>query len=597
MPIIGNKKEKDVIASMFLTAAIVMIFTQMTGVVATIIDGIVTSRFLGSDQYSAVALLGPLVNIVLLFASFVSIGGQIVCSNKVGTGDRDEANAVFTFSLLFGILVAAAFVIFSAISPGTLLQICGVSHKGRPELYEHMLEYLHGYMIGIPAVIMVQILSPFMVMDNGKQLVSLSATVLCLTDIAGDFINALVIKGGVFGMGVATSIAMWLQLLVLLMHFVKKEGYFRLSLKSLKAAHIRDIGQNGLISFVKKLATILRDILTNRINLVVAVSTAAVAAKGMQADLNSLMFCISIGIGRTLLTMSSMYYGAEDLDGLKRAYKYAMLLCIRLLAVVGVILFIAAPLVSRIYTSDPEVTALSVFSIRCMAISLVPDALNEAFQDYLQGIQNRKLVNTLCFAERFFLPVATAWILGMAFGSRGIMASMAVGKIILFLLAFVIVCVRCKGLPRKLEDIMFLPEGFGGKEEDNIYARISTMEDVVRESEHAHEFCIAHGVDGRGANMVALFVEEMGGNIIRHGKARRGGSVCADYRISANGGRIGISLRDYCEEFDPMKFNEIHRDDNRMSNIGIRMVMALAKDIRYINTFNSNCLFMYLENN
>ena len=277
---------------------------------------------------------------------------------------------------------AAAFVTFSIISPGTLLQICGVSHKGRPELYEHMLDYLHGYTIGIPAVIMVQILSPFMVMDNGKQLVSLSATVLCLSDIAGDFINALVIRGGVFGMGVATSIAMWLQLLVLLMHFVKKEGYFRLSLKSLKGTHIRDIGQNGLISFVKKLATILRDILTNRINLVVAVSTAAVAAKGMQADLNMLMFCISIGIGRTLLTMSSMYYGAEDLDGLKRAYKYAMLLCIRLLAVVGVILFIAAPLVSRIYTSDPEVTALSVFSIRCMAISLVPDALNEAFQEY-----------------------------------------------------------------------------------------------------------------------------------------------------------------------------------------------------------------------
>ena len=373
MPIFGNKKEKDVIASMFLTAAIVMIFTQMTGVVATIIDGIVTSRFLGSDQYSAVALLGPLVNIVLLFASFVSIGGQIVCSNKVGTGERDEANAVFTFSLLFGILVAAAFVIFSVISPGTLLQICGVSHKGRPELYEHMLDYLHGYMIGIPAVIMVQILSPFMVMDNGKQLVSLSATVLCLSDIAGDFINALVIRGGVFGMGVATSIAMWLQLLVLLVHFVKKEGYFRLSLKSLKGTHIRDIGQNGLISFVKKLATILRDILTNRINLVVAVSTAAVAAKGMQADLNMLMFCISIGIGRTLLTMSSMYYGAEDLDGLKRAYKYAMLLCIRLLAVVGVILFIAAPLVSRIYTSDPEVTALSVFSIRCMALGLSLD--------------------------------------------------------------------------------------------------------------------------------------------------------------------------------------------------------------------------------
>ncbi|MBO6115368.1 MAG: hypothetical protein J6P57_09970 [Lachnospiraceae bacterium] len=39
-------KEQDVIASMFLPAAVVMIFTQMTGVVANIIDGVITSRFL-----------------------------------------------------------------------------------------------------------------------------------------------------------------------------------------------------------------------------------------------------------------------------------------------------------------------------------------------------------------------------------------------------------------------------------------------------------------------------------------------------------------------------------------------------------------------
>ena len=93
-----SKREKDVLASMFLPAAIVMIFTQVTGVVANIIDGVITSRFLGPDAYSAVALLGPMVNIILLLASFISIGGQIVCSHKVGTGERDEANAVFSFS-------------------------------------------------------------------------------------------------------------------------------------------------------------------------------------------------------------------------------------------------------------------------------------------------------------------------------------------------------------------------------------------------------------------------------------------------------------------------------------------------------------------
>ena len=34
-----KRRERDVVASMFLPAAIVMIFTQMTGVVVNIIEG------------------------------------------------------------------------------------------------------------------------------------------------------------------------------------------------------------------------------------------------------------------------------------------------------------------------------------------------------------------------------------------------------------------------------------------------------------------------------------------------------------------------------------------------------------------------------
>ena len=590
-----QRREKDIIASMFLPAAIVMIFTQMTSVVANIIDGMITSRFLGADAYSAVSLLGPMVNIVLLFASFVSIGGQIVCSHKIGTGRRDEANAVFTFSVIFGMIIALLFVLFSVFSPGTLFRICGVSLDERPELYEHMLAYMRGYMLGIPAVILTQVLSPFLVMDNSKKLVTLSAMVLCVADIAGDFVNVLVFSGGVFGMGVATAVSLWLQLGVLAVHFVKKNGYFRFSLKGLKAGHLKEVAKNGSLSFVKKLATILRDIATNRINLVIAVSTAAIAAKGMQSDLNNLMFCFSIGIGRTLLTFSSMYHGASDKAGLKRVFSYAMKLCVEVTLAVGAVLFFAAPLVSRIYTNDPEVIALSVFSIRCIAVGLSLDAVTEALQDYLQGIQNRKMVNILCFAERFFIPVAMAFILGHLFGSKGIMASVAVGKAVLLGALFIYLTVRNKGIPKRLEDYMFLKPGFGGREEDNLNARIITMDDVMRESERAAEFCRAHGTDGRTAHMMALFVEEMAGNIVSHGRPRGRDGVCVDYRLFADGNSICLSLRDYCEAFDPMKYYEMHRADSAEDNLGIRMVMKLAKDVRYVNTYNSNCLFIYLE--
>ena len=144
---------------------------------------------------------------------------------------------------------------------------------------------------------------------------------------------------------------------------------------------------------------------------------------------------------------------------------------------------------------------------------------------------------------------------------------------------------------------MFLPEDFGGDAKDNLNARIETMEDVIRESQRAAEFCRSHHVDARRANLMALFVEEMAGNIVRHGKARNKNGVLADYRLFADQGKICLNLRDYCEVFDPMKYHEIHQNDNddKGANIGIKMVMKLAKDVRYVNTFNSNCLFIYLE--
>ena len=142
---------------------------------------------------------------------------------------------------------------------------------------------------------------------------------------------------------------------------------------------------------------------------------------------------------------------------------------------------------------------------------------------------------------------------------------------------------------------MFLKKGFGGKAEDNIDVLIQTMEDVSRESLRAEEFCLSHGIDEKQSRLMALFVEEMAGNIVIHGKPKNKGSVCVDYRLYAGDGKVSLCLRDYCEQFDPMKYYEIHKDNTENEAAGIKMVMKLAKDIRYIYTFNTNCLFINLE--
>ena len=56
---IKHSRKRDIIAGMYISAAIVMILTQPVSVVATMIDGIITGRFYGEEAYSAISLITP----------------------------------------------------------------------------------------------------------------------------------------------------------------------------------------------------------------------------------------------------------------------------------------------------------------------------------------------------------------------------------------------------------------------------------------------------------------------------------------------------------------------------------------------------------
>lgn len=591
-----RKEAGDVIADMFVPAAVSMIYAASARFLANTIDGVITSKYLGLDAYAGVALFSPMVNIILLFAMFVGIGGQALSARQIGSGEKEQANAVFSFTVIAGLAVTAVFLLLGVFAPDLLFRICGISSGGTPQIYGYMTEYMRGYLLGIPALILVQVLSPFLVMDNGKKRISAAAAVLFVSDVAGDLLNVTVFGGGMFGMGAATSLSLFLQLLVLLRHFLSRSSYFVFSLRGFRTSFLWEITKNGGLTVLRTLATICRDLFTNHLNLSLAVGMAAVAAKGIQTDLNTLMFCLGIGISGVLLPMSSMFYGADDRNGMKRLFACAMKTSVTMSGGTGAAMFLLAPFIAGFYTDEPEVLSFAIFGIRCMAVGLIFDTVSVVYQSYLQGIQRLQLVNFLCFAERFFIPIIVAFVLGLSFGPEGVLASIAVSKLVLIVMMFVIVCFYRKGFPKGEEDYMILPEGFGVEEGSELYFTIRTLDEAVIQSKAAGTFCVDHGTDSDNAYMVALFVEEMAVNVLTHGISKNKKSVSVDFRIYAKHGRITLSLRDYCEAFNPARFYEIHKDEDISRTLGIRVIMKMAGDnIRYVNTFNSNCIMLLLE--
>lgn len=577
---------------MYRSTAVSMIVNELTGVIALLIDGIITSQSLGVEVYAGISLLKPFTSLVLLLVGVLSTGCNLVSSRMIGIGKKKEANEAFNLASLLCVLISVLLILLCLRFPNMVLNLCGIDLSKHPQLNQHIYSYLNGYLIGLPALMLVQVFGPILVMDNGKRFFTLSSVLLCTADIIGDLLNAYVFHGGAFGMGLATSAAYIIQLLILAFHFTGKDTYFKISLKACSLRPLKELLRNGTPALIKKMSGTLRDIFINYINIMVAVGTVAIAAKGIQNDIFSFLFCIPTGLGRTLLLMTGIYYSAKDVQGLERLLSYACRFAALLTGIAALFTIAAAHFFAGLFTSDPEVLPLAVFGIRWMAVGLVFDTPIVLMQHFHQGADNLKRSTILNICERFVAPTLAAVILGHLFGSKGVLASFGVSKIILLSSLFVNNCIHNHGLPKDWRQIMYLPKGFGGAQSDNMYAEIRTIDDAVQTSEQVHKFCLEHQIDNKKAYFTALCVEEMAVNVIKHAEKKGIGNVCIDYHLSLNDGSISMSLTDLSEHFDPTLFYEQHLQDAPTDHIGIRMITEIAKDIRYYSTFRSNNLLI-----
>ena len=113
-------------------------------------------------------------------------------------------------------------------------------------------------------------------------------------------------------MGLTTSISHLVQLLILFRHFLRPEHYFRLSPKLMRSFHPYQVFRNGTPSLIKEICTTLRDILTNNINVLTALSAAAIAARGIQLDIYTFLLCIPLGLGKSMVSMTGIFHSAND---------------------------------------------------------------------------------------------------------------------------------------------------------------------------------------------------------------------------------------------------------------------------------------------
>ena len=565
------------------------ILAALTVSVCLLIDNIMIGRFLGVQAIAAYGLANPVLLVIGAIGSMLAAGVQVACSRSLGSGDRTETNRGYSSAIGLMLGISLILMLFVLLLRNPLAAAMGAGTEG--ELYDQTRDYLAGFIIGAPGSMGALVLVPFLQMAGKSGLLIAAVLGMTAADVVLDLLNVLVFHGGMFGMGLASSLSYYVAMVIAMLYFLSRKCVFRFSLKMISWKKIRELAAGGVPTVFGMASSVVLVFVLNRILLGVGGSNA-VAAYSVLLTIGNASNCISTGVGGVSLTLSGILYNEEDRTGLKELLKLLTRYAVLLGAAVGVLLLAFAPVLVGIFI--PEAGAarqMTVQGVRLFALGLIPCCIINALKSLYQGTERVWMTETISVLEGAVLPTAAAFILSRFMGVTGVWLYFAAGECLALLCVALYVRSKNRGKAFGTEPFLLLGSEFGAGQDDLMEADIRSLQDVASVVKDAEAFCRAHGNDGRFANHIALCIEEMAGNTVIHGfEEGRGNHLSV--RVQNKQDQWVLRFRDDCRAFDPVSY--VPRGDE--DALGIRLVMKMASDIRYTYSLNLNNLVIKLVN-
>ena len=547
------------------------------------VDGVVIGQFLGVDSTAAFGIINPLMIAFSIIGAVVSAGARNRFTKLLGAGKTEQARNVFSLACILSTGIAAALMLFLIIFSGPVTSALGASGN-TADLLPQARNYLIGISFGLPAMNLVRVLNGFMALDNDRNLPVISSIFLTVSDILMDLAAVLFFHGGTLEMGVATSISYYVALAVLLTHFRKKDIFLRFQFRGLPWEETSSILGKGMPSGVCRLGNTLRCIFMNRMLALIA-SAAAIAAYSVHRQADSFFNPVTIGMADTVALLAGILVGEEDRPMMKRLLFTSVQATLVITAGIAALIWILAPQFASLYIKDnPEAMRLAVTAVRCYAIGMPINGLNLIYLNYFQGIGKSVLASVSGFVCESGLLILSAAAMMPVLGADAVWWAYPVSQFLVMCYYGIVVAVESRRIKIHREGlwnrVLLLPDTFDVSDTDKLDVTITMMDDVMQLTDAVWNFCDAHDCDSTQRNHLVLSVEELAGNVIRHGFAD-GKPHCIEVRILKKPSGYYCRFRDDCLIFDPVRQVRLLSDEDPTYHIGLRMIAALAKDIQY----------------
>ena len=584
----NNVSTSRVVAPLMFKLLPIQILLALIGSINAVISSLFASNIIGSEAMTVAGFFGP-VSMLLGSLSVMLVGGsQILCGKYMGRNLVEKMQNVFSLDLAVSFIIGALFTGFFLLTSAFDLNRFLIRDPDMRSLFNR---YALGQAIGmLPTVLSAQ-LAAFLSLENRTRRTTIASVVCVIVNVILTWLFVSVLRMGVFGLSLASSLAVWIFLLAEAQYFVSGKSTLRFSFRHMQWRDCGGILRIGLPGALSNGYQTLRGIIVNHL-LVVHVGSVGVSAFATANTLLGFFWAIPTGMLAVSRMMFSISIGEEDrqtlTDTMRTAmYRYLPLMC----AVVAAIAASAVPLTRLYYrnVSDP-VYEMTMWGFRILPLCMPFSLICMHFTCFGQVSGKQVLVHTLAVLDGVVCVAGFTALLIRGMGMNSVYVANVLNGVVTTLVIVGYAVIMKKKFPRNMEELMVIPDDFGAGEEDRISLSPRSMEDVVRISKAVQDFCLAKGIDEYRAYIAGLSMEEMAGNVFEHGFPKDSKKHFVDVRVVYRDNGLTLRIRDNCRAFDPATRRSIAEPDDPAKNIGIRMVYDTASHVSYQSELGLNVL-------
>lgn len=393
----------------------------ITAQIVNVLYNMVDRMYIGHiPNVGALALTGmgvclPLIMIISAFGALTGMGGAPRAAIMMGRQENDEAERILgnctMGTILSGIVLTIVFLIFSE----DLLMLFGASENTIPYASAYMSIYACG-------TLFVQIalgLNPFISTQGFATVSMLSILIGAVSNIILDPILIFGCHMGVEGAALATIISQALSAAWILRFLCGKKTLLKLRKNNLKI-HTKTYFPCialGLAPFIMQSTEGLIAICFNSSLLKfggdIAVGSMTILSGVMQFSMLPLQ-----GLTQGAQPIISYNFGARNAERVKQAFFILLKSCLIYSALLWAIAEFAPQVFTSIFTSDPQLTAYSIWAMRIyMAMSLIFGAQIACQQTFI-ALGNAKVSLFLAILRKIILLIPLIFILPKFFSDK-----------------------------------------------------------------------------------------------------------------------------------------------------------------------------------